>query len=44
LIDYGLGQFIPRVILWPRPIHTLSGQIIGYVRVIVLLTRPLAGS
>src|SRR6218665_326929 len=23
---YGLGQFIPRGILWPRPIHTSSGQ------------------
>src|SRR6218665_377926 len=25
---YGLGQFIPRGILRPRPIHTSSGQII----------------
>src|SRR6218665_1690713 len=27
-VYYGLGQFIPRGILWPRPIHTFSGQII----------------
>src|SRR6218665_3191236 len=25
-VYYGLGQFIPRGILWPRPIHTSSGQ------------------
>ena|SRR6218665_1148289 len=25
-VYYGLGQFIPRRILWPRPIHTSSGQ------------------
>jgi len=27
-VYYGLGQLIPRSILWPRPIHTPSGQII----------------
>src|SRR6218665_2222323 len=27
-VCYGLGQFILRSILWPRPIHTTSGQII----------------
>src|SRR6218665_2845541 len=27
-VYYGLGQFISRGILWPRPIHTPSGQII----------------
>src|SRR6218665_1555336 len=27
-VFYGLGQFIPRGILWPRTSHTLSGQII----------------
>jgi len=27
-VYYGLGQFIPQGILWPRPIHTPSGQII----------------
>jgi len=25
-VYYGLGQFIPRGILWPRPIHIPSGQ------------------
>src|SRR6218665_1667470 len=25
-VYYGLGQFTPRGILWPRPIHTSSGQ------------------
>src|SRR6218665_2571856 len=25
-VYYGLGQFIPRGILWPRPIYTSSGQ------------------
>src|SRR6218665_1436293 len=28
-VYYGIGQFIPRGILWPRPIHTPSGQIIS---------------
>jgi len=27
-VYYGLGQFLPLGILWPRPIHTHSGQII----------------
>src|SRR6218665_2416102 len=27
-VYYGLGQCIPRGILWHRPIHTPSGQII----------------
>jgi len=27
-VYYGLNQFIPRGILWPRPIQTSSGQII----------------
>src|SRR6218665_3441668 len=25
-VYYGLGQFIPRSVLWPRPNHTSSGQ------------------
>ena len=25
-VYYSLGQFIPRGVLWPRPIHTSSGQ------------------
>src|SRR6218665_76025 len=29
-VYYGLGQFILRGILWPRPIHTPSGQIIPH--------------
>ena len=29
-VYYGLGQFIPRGILWPRPIHASSGQIIHH--------------
>ena len=27
-VYYDLGQFMPQGILWPRPIHTPSGQII----------------
>src|SRR6218665_3745518 len=27
---YGLGQFIPLGILWDKPIHTPSGQIMPY--------------
>src|SRR6218665_1521792 len=30
-VYYGLGQFIPRGILWPRPIHTSSGQNIPFM-------------
>src|SRR6218665_2918874 len=26
LVYYGLGQFIPLGIFWPRPIHTTSGH------------------
>ena len=29
-VYYGLGQFIPRGILWPRLIHTPLGQIIPH--------------
>src|SRR6218665_914875 len=29
-VYYGLGQFIPLGTLWPRPIHTPSGQIIPH--------------